>query len=245
MKRLFVPSNRLTPPRARLDGPEVRHLRALRLRPGARLTVFDDRAREYESVLLQIDAKSAVLQILRARAVTVESGPAITLVAAVLKGQRMDFLVEKATELGVRRIVPVLTERTVARPRRPQGPRTDRWKRVAISASKQCGRAQVPDVEPTVPFGDVIAARSEGALKVLLWELESESRLTSLRSSVPPPSEIVLAVGPEGGFSDQEVSLAREAGFEVCGLGSRTMRAETAAMVGVALCQSLWGDMSG
>lgn len=244
MPRLFVTADRLTRRLAQLTGPEVRHLRAMRLRPGSHITVFDDRSNEYDAVVRRIGPRSAELEILATTADLPSPGPPIELISGILKGQRMDVLVEKTTELGVRRIIPVLTDFTVARTRGTESTRQQRWHRIAVSAATQCGRARVPSIETPAAFGEAVHRARADALRVLFWERERGVGLTAIRSTEPAPSRIVVATGPEGGFTTAEVELARKAGFVVSGLGNHTLRAETAAIVGIALCQLLWGELA-
>jgi 16S rRNA (uracil1498-N3)-methyltransferase len=230
----------------RLDPAQVRHLRALRLCSGAHLLVFDDQGREHSAVLRRIGPRSAEIEI-RAAAPRDPQTPALTLVliAGILKGQRMDTLVEKATELGVSRIVPAITTFTVARPSAPHTEKAARWRRIAVSAATQCGRATVPDVAPPTPLGEALAGTPRGGLAIVLWERERGVALGRLHAAHPRPRTVTLAVGPEGGFSSGEVRLAAERGFAVSGLGPRILRAETAGIVALALCQLLWGDLAG
>jgi len=242
--RLFIPAHRLMGGLARLTGAEVRHLRAMRLRPGAQITVFDDRNNEHDAVLRRIAPRAAEIEIRSTLPARSWHGPPIVLIAGILKGPRMDILVEKTTELGVSRIVPALTELTVARPRGTEGTRTHRWRRLAVSAATQCGRAQVPSIDAPVLFADAVRAVPHDALRVLLWEQERRVALPTIHTTQPTPATIVLATGPEGGFAATEVDLALAAGFTVSGLGPHILRAETAAIVALALCQLIWGELN-
>jgi 16S rRNA (uracil1498-N3)-methyltransferase len=243
--RLFIPATRISGGRAELTATEVRHLRALRLGVGSQLTLFDDRDREHDAVICRVGPRAAELEIRQTTTVATEPGPPITLVAAILKGQRMDMLVEKAAELGVARIVPALTQFTVARPAAAETVRTQRWQRLAVSAATQCGRPQVPSVDSPTPYETALRAVAGSALRILFWEEERRTALRALHTAHPAPEALVLAVGPEGGFTRTEVTLAREAGFEVSGLGPRTLRAETAAIAALAMSQATWGDLRG
>ncbi len=244
MPRLFVPATRIADGRAHLTAADVRHLRALRLIGGSPLTVVDDRGREHDAIVVGLGSRGAELEIRATRAGGSHvAGPPIVLLAGILKGPRMDVLVEKTTELGVSRIVPVLTRFTVARPSGPAGSRVERWRRLAISAATQCGRPAVPAIAPPTSFADALEIELHArALGVLFWEERRHVSLAHIRTARPEPAALVVAVGPEGGFAAGEVDAARERGFEVSGLGPRTLRAETAAIVALALCQSLWGD---
>jgi 16S rRNA (uracil1498-N3)-methyltransferase len=243
--RLFIPAERLVGGRIQPTPAELRHLRAMRVQSGASIRIFDDQGVEYQARVLQIDSRGAEIDLgARLGPATGGGGPPLTLIAAILKGQRMDTLVEKSTELGVERIIPAVTEFTIARPERGTD-RVERWRRVAISAATQCGRVRIPTVDAPTPFRDAVRTCSADALRILMWEAERLVMLPTVRAAHPAPSAITLAIGPEGGFADEEVAAARTAGFVVSGLGPRTLRAETAAIVALTLCQATWGDMQG
>lgn len=244
--RLYIPAVPGTSGPLRLDPAQVRHLRAMRLRSGASLVLFDDRGREYSAVLRRIGPRSAEVEIGSRVALAPETAaPPLVLIAGILKGQRMDTLVEKATELGVSRIVPAVTTFTVARPSATDTAKAQRWRRIAVSAATQSGRATVPDVAPPTPLHEALRSMPRGGLGVVLWERERSVTLGTLHAVHPRPGTVTLAVGPEGGFSPAEVQLAGKQGFHVSGLGPRILRAETAGIVALALCQLLWGDLGG
>ncbi len=245
MPRIFVPAVRIVEHRIRLTPAEARHLLAVRLRAGATLVVFDDRGCEHDAVVEQLSARAAALEIRATRPLAARRpGPAVTLMAAILKGPRMDLLVEKATELGAARIVPILTRFTVARPGAGDGARLGRWRRLTIAAATQCGRPDVPEVSPPVDFAAAVAATPPGALGVLFWEERRTVPLSAVYAAHPRAPALVVVVGPEGGFDRGEIETARAAGFEISGLGPRTLRAETAAIVALTLCQATWGDLA-
>ena len=153
----------------------------------------------------------------------------------------MDFLVQKTSELGVARIVPVVTERSVARPgaEGADGKRA-RWEKIAREAARQCGRADLPIVDPPVALAEALAGPDLPARRLALFEGE---RSRSLRAALEgtQPAATALLVGPEGGFAPAELAVARAAGFEAVGLGERILRVETAAIVAVALVAGAYG----
>jgi 16S rRNA (uracil1498-N3)-methyltransferase len=228
----------------KLTMPELRHARAMRIRSGDRITIFDDRGTRHEAVVRQIGPRAADIE-LRGRVPDAPgpSAPPLTLIAGILKGPRMDTLVEKATEMGVCRIIPAVSNFTIARPGHGETDRVRRWRRLAVSAATQCGQAHVPTVDAPLPFRDAVRSATSEALRILMWEEERPVTLPAIHAAQPAPAAIVLAIGPEGGFDREEVAFARDAGFEVSGLGPRTLRAETAAIVALALCQATWGDL--
>ncbi|HEY6477868.1 MAG TPA: 16S rRNA (uracil(1498)-N(3))-methyltransferase [Polyangia bacterium] len=232
-RRLYVPGQRLAGPHVTLTGPEHRHVaRVLRARPGETLTLFDGAGGEVEAQVLRVERDETEVRLGARRAV---AGPAveITLLAAVPRGPRMDFLVQKTAELGVARIVPVVTERSVARPDAEAGRRA-RWEKIAQEAARQCGRADVPAVDPPVSLAAALALPGLPPRRLALFEGE---RARSLRAALAGTglAPTALLVGPEGGFAATELAAAEAAGFVAVGLGDRILRVETAAIVGVAL----------
>jgi 16S rRNA (uracil1498-N3)-methyltransferase len=214
-------------------GPELRHLQTLRLAPGALLVVLDDGGTEHEVVLETVTAREAVARILRSARPERESPLELVLAAALVKGSKMDLVVEKATELGVQRIVPVETRRAVAR-----GDHSDRWRRIAVAAAKQSGRTRIPLVDAPQPLAVVVAEPWPG-LRLMPWEGEASRRIGDLPAGA---RAVTVLIGPEGGFATDEVALAEAHGFVPLTLGPRILRAETAAITIVALCQRRWGD---
>jgi len=233
MLRLHVPGVAPDDGLIRLDGNELHHLRTLRLRPGAHLLVIDDSGAEHEVVLERIEARSADARIVGTTRPRRESPLDLTLAPALLKGPKMDLVVEKATELGVRRVLPVVTQRSVGR-----GEHLERWRRIAVAASKQSGRVQLPEIEAPVPL-DAVLARPWPGLRLVPWEDETTARFADLPAE---QTAVVAIVGPEGGLEADEVARARTHGFVAVSLGPRILRAETAAIVVAAACQIRFGD---
>lgn len=233
MLRLFVPGAPDADGTVRIPPAELRHLRVLRLGPGDRLCVFDDAGREHEIVLEQVTAREATGRVVATSAASRESPLELVLMPALVKHDRMDRVVEKATELGVARIAPVVTRFSVAR-----GDHGERWRRIATSAAKQCGRTRIPTVDPARLL-DVALREPWPGLRLVAWEEEQASKLTDLPDTA---GAIVVLIGPEGGLDPGEVDAARAAGFTTVSLGRRVLRADTAALVALALCQHRWGD---
>lgn len=231
MPRLFVPGARVEDGHLVIRGPELRHLRVLRANVGEPVVVFDAGGREYEAVIETITTSTARARIVAERTTVRESPLDLVLAPGLLKGDKLDLVVEKATELGVARVAPVVCRHSVGRAQH-----LDRWRRIAVAAAKQSGRTRVPIVDPPVPLAQAIAAPWPG-LRLLAWEGEP-------RGPIPPAAAaaVVVLVGPEGGFAQDEVDEARAAGFAAFGLGPRVLRAETAAIVAAALCQHRFGD---
>ena len=240
MRRLLVPRSRLAGSRARLDPDEVHYLRdVLRLGPGAALEVFDGAGGVYPARV----AESAEELVLGERRDAARPAAAVQLAFALARGERNDLVVQKATELGAVRLSPFQAARSVVRlPPERIAERTRRWHRIAAEASRQCGRADVPAVDAPRPLGEILAGAAAGAQRLLLWERGGEPLGGAVDRGAPLH---LLVVGPEGGFTPEEVEAALGAGARLVSLGPRTLRFETAAIVAVALVQHLAGDLGG
>jgi 16S rRNA (uracil1498-N3)-methyltransferase len=234
-RRLFVPPARLAAERLTLTASDHRHLaRVLRAQPGDSVTLFDGAGNEVEARITRVGRAETELLLGAARPGIGAAGePLLVLLTAVPRGQRMDLLVEKTCELGVSRVVPVLTERSVAR---PDAARRGRWEKIAREAARQCGRADVPQVDAPIALATALVAAELPRRRLMAWEGEGG---TPLRSRADGGEPTALLVGPEGGFTPAEVEAARHAGFDTVTLGPRILRVETAAMVAVALVRDL------
>jgi 16S rRNA (uracil1498-N3)-methyltransferase len=241
LPRFHVPE---AAPGSRVELPEhsAHHAReVLRLRPGAAVRVFDGEGSEFEAVLLEVSRRAVCARLGHAAVPRAESSLRITLAVSPLKGDRMEVVVQKATELGVSEIWPVVTARTDAAARPAlHGSRSERWDRVASGAAEQCGRAVVPSVAPTTTFSGLLARPFDGR-RVALVETSGHPPLP--RVSLPPGQPLLLLVGPAGGFEPAEQAALADAGFLAASLGPRILRAETAAIAAVAIAQAMWGDL--
>jgi 16S rRNA (uracil1498-N3)-methyltransferase len=214
----------------------------LRLRAGEAVRVFDGRGAEFEAVLETVSRRCVEARLSHAVSPRPESPLALSMALSPLRGDRMEHVIQKATELGISAIQPVVTARTDAAARPAlRGSRQERWDKVASGAAEQCGRAVVPRIEATTTLDEFLARASMGR-KVLLLETGGVPSLGSL--APPRPGEDVgLLLGPAGGWEKAEVERARAAGFAAAGLGPRVLRSETAAITAVAIAQALWGDL--
>lgn len=239
MARLYVSPDNLRGERATLDETAHRHLiKVLRLSPGSTIQLFDGTGVEIEA-RIEVVGKASVEVVLGARRQAPAPAADITLLQALPRGERMDFVVQKTTELGVSHIVPVLSEHGMVKP--PAG-RSRRWQTIAQEAARQSGRADMPTIDAPLPLSVALAqwGRQEEARFVLF----EGTRERSLRQAlVHGPRRVVVLVGPEGGFTQAEVSSAVGAGFLAVSLGPRILRSETAAIVAVALAQAAAGGL--
>ena len=231
-------------PGARVSLPDhaAHHAReVLRLGAGASVRIFDGRGSEFEAILETVTSRSVEARLGGPVEARPESPLRLVLAMAPLKGDRMELVIQKATELGVSEIRPVVTARTDAAARPAlRGSRQERWDKVASGAAEQCGRAVVPDVAPTCTLDRFLAEPFDGS-RLLLLETQG---VPSLASRVgPATSAVLLLLGPAGGWEPAEAERIVAAGFESVSIGPRILRAETAAIAAVALVQALWGDL--
>ncbi len=236
-----------------LASDEARHLRdVLRMKPGDEVYVFDGAGREFQCRVEDSRRDSAQLRIIsQVAAACPESSLQLTLAVALLKGEKFDLVVQKATELGVTRVVPVVTKYADIRLRDESdaGKRVARWQRIALEAAKQSGRAVVPEVGSPVVLGSLLetAISSEvpaGSSSYVMFSERSGQSLADAGTSIPAKvSQITALVGSEGGWADEELTEAVDAGWMIVTLGGRTLRAETAAITVAALIQHLYGDL--
>ena len=227
------------------DARELHHLRnVLRLSPGDRVTCFDGQGAEYVGTIQQILRRSATISIEQSLTRS-EERPAMRLLAAVPKGERFEWLVQKATELGVQRISPLLTRHGVLRPVGGQAKaKCERWRRVAQEAAKQCGRSRLPTIDELQPFEQAIDAIAQIPLILMPTLVVSAVALSEVLNAQPVASEVAVLIGPEGDFSLDEVTYAQTRGARPVSLGRLTLRSETAALVTVTVVRYMQGGLS-
>ena len=212
------------------------------MKAGAALTVFNGDGGEYAAVITRAAKGEVLVRVESARTIERESPLDLTLVQGVSRGARMDYTVQKAVELGVARIEPVLAGRGVVRlDAAGAAEKAAHWQAVAIAACEQCGRNRIPGIAPVRPLAEWLAGwRGHGGVALgLLLEPEAPRRLAELPR---PAGAAVLLAGPEGGLTDDERRAAGRAGMIAVRLGPRVLRTETAAPAALAAMQALWGD---
>jgi 16S rRNA (uracil1498-N3)-methyltransferase len=238
--RLFVPPEQLSGDTVELTGDAHRYLtRVLRLRAGDAVTLFDGGEREIDARLIEAGTRSSRLALGERRQVPRRRAE-ITLIQSIPRGEKMDLVVQKATELGAGRIVPVLSARTVAQPSGES--RLRRWRTIAQEAARQCGRTDLPEIDPLRPLAEALGwASSVQATRLIVWERTQYAPLR--RALEGSETKVILLVGPEGGFTDEEANAAQTAGFRPVGLGPLILRSETAALVALTLTQAALGSL--
>lgn len=233
----------------RLAAEEARHLSdVLRLGPGDEVFVFDGEGTEYRCRIGEAGRGQALLEVCEEVEASRPSSPLkLTLCVALLKGEKFDLVVQKATELGVASIVPVETKFADVRVKDGADAlrRLARWKRIALEAAKQSGRATLPETFGPTPFASVIESEAAEAApcRLLFSERGGRSLLEAIREWPKDLKRVAALVGPEGGWAEEELERARLAGWSVVTLGGRVLRAETAAIVATALLEHLCGDL--
>lgn len=242
MTRIYFPQAIPEHGECRLAPDKAHHLlHVLRLQAGDAVTLFDGRGAEYAATVARVARTGVTLNVGERTGVDRESPLAVTLAQAISSGERMDYTVQKAVELGAACIQPLASERSVVRldSARAQK-RAAHWQAVAIAACEQCGRNRVPLVAPVMQLRDWLATFAAPASGVGVV-LEPEAQL-ALRELEKPRAAVTLLAGPEGGWTQRERGDAERAGFLAVRLGPRVLRTETAAIAAIAAMQALWGD---
>jgi len=221
-----------------LDADAAQHVaKSLRLKAGDALVVFDGRGGEYDAAIQRIDRDRVDVKVGAFRDAGRESALQLGLVQGLPEADKMDWIIQKATELGVGWIQPVTCERSVVRLSGDRAARREaHWRRVAIAAAEQCGRTRVPEVRPNLGFLSWLATPAETPR----WMLAPGAEPLAARPGVPSPLELV--VGPEGGFSERERQLLEQQQCIGVSLGPRVLRTETAPLAALAAIHALWGD---
>ncbi|HEV7643451.1 MAG TPA: 16S rRNA (uracil(1498)-N(3))-methyltransferase [Pyrinomonadaceae bacterium] len=253
MRRFYAAPNQFTQNSIKLSLEESKHLRdVLRLREGDEVSVFDGEGKEYGCKIEKTGGGKEPAEL----TVTGELEPPapeskldLTLAIALLKGEKFELVIQKATELGVNKIVPLQTLRSDVKIKKNReaaktagaAKKIERWRRVALEAVKQCGRARIPEITAPIEFSEFI--KGDRALTLFFSERKGKS-LDELENPMPGTDKITAVIGPEGGWDDTEIMLAENAQARIITLGGRILRAETAGIVVIALLQNLYGDLS-
>jgi len=219
------------------------HLSSTRV--GAVVTVTTDEGTEYRGRILRVENDTAIVRAFEKLDFASESPLRLTMVQALPTREKMLFILQKGTELGVHEFIPCTSAKSVTTVASgKEQDKSHRWSAVVEKAVEQCRRRSVPVVAPLGVFSQVIRSFSGGdAIKFILYEKEKFTRLRDLMSAQAQPDRVVLVCGPEGGFAEGEVLLARENGFIPLRLGGRVLRSETAAIAAVSIIQHVWGDV--
>ncbi len=242
LTRLFIRSELQTGQTLKLDSEQAHYLgRALRLRPGDALSIFSAESGEFAATLTSIGKSDGEIAVGAAIVTATESPLKIHLVQGVSRGERMDVVVQKATELGVKRISPVLTEYAMVKLEgKRASKRREHWQKIAEGACEQSGRTRPPLIDEPLLLKTWFGSKTSETDVDLILKPYATTSMASLKA---PQTKVCLLIGPEGGFSDNEYEDAEVSGFKAVSLGPRVLRTETAAIAAVTVAESLWGDL--
>ena len=241
MRRFYAPPEQFQDQTATLTLEETRHLRdVLRMKPGDEAQIFDGDGREFLTTISVIGKRETILQIVREiEAPAPESDLHLTLAACVYKNDKFDLVVQKAVELGVAKISPIVGFRSEAKLEATMQ-RLERWRKIALEATKQCERAKVMSIDEPTTFGEFIARLAEDSGALLMFSEKDGKAIPDM----PGEKNITALVGPKGGWEDSEIQTAERRGFIPLKLGRRIMKAETAAITFAAILQNRFGDLN-
>jgi 16S rRNA (uracil1498-N3)-methyltransferase len=253
MPVFFIQSTQIKDQTIQITGELAHHLRnVLRIRTGETLDVVDENRRRYHITLSDRTPHQLLGHIQAIEEPRDVPLLEITLAQALLKSPKMDWVVQKATELGAGAILPIVTERTVRRPRKEREPhQQERWQTIAKEAAQQCGRADIPEVMVSVSLDELCEKPLDAIHKLVLWEQEQDMTLKSVLADLkervgfqtPPYESGAILAGPEGGFSPLEIDKIQKAGWIPVTMGRRILRSETASLAALAILQYELGDM--
>jgi len=245
MRYFFIEHAQSTGSTLVITGSDARHIKTvLRLKSGDKIGLFDGKGFEYEAKIVDLSSGKVKVSVIRRFPSAAESPAQITVAQGFLKEKKMDGLVRQLSELGINKWNPFIADRSVPRPDKKQlSARTKRWEKISKEAIKQCKRGCIMEIGDTVSFEEILNLSQTADLKIAFWENE----LQPLNAELPRPdrniNKIYVLLGPEGGFTQQEIESARDRGFVTASLGPRILRAETATVAACVLLQHLFGDM--
>jgi len=245
MRRFFVPPEVFADGCATISGDLFRHMvKVLRLKPGAGVLLADGNGAEFTGIIDSVGKERLVVTLQESREVApVAAVPCITLFQGLPKGDKLEFILQKTTELGVAEVIPFAAARSVPRIRKgEEAEKVARWQRIVQEAARQSERSSVPQVSLAGSMAEVVNMSGHG-VKFLLWEGEKVNRLKDTLAGLAKPETIALIVGPEGGLTAEEAAIATDNGFIPVSLGPRIVRTETAGLAMMAILQFYWGDM--
>ncbi|MDH5544880.1 MAG: 16S rRNA (uracil(1498)-N(3))-methyltransferase [Gammaproteobacteria bacterium] len=242
LSRIYIEQTLSSDATISVQGDEYNYIKnVLRLGVGAELVLFNGEGGDYAAQIESVSKRSVEIKIGEFSRTENESGLYIHLVQAITKGDRMDFSIQKAVELGVKEITPVFTRYSaVSLDDKRREKKHEHWRRVVISASEQCGRSVITKVHPPVTLEQWLQSSCSNAVTHIVMVPQGQNRFGLLEAIASP---CVLLIGPEGGFSDEEVEKFTSLGFSAVSLGPRILRAETATITAISILQSRWGDL--
>lgn len=248
MHRFIVSPDNIQNNKITMEGEDLKHLRqVLRLKPGDTIHVFDGSGIEYEANILSLEKYRAIAEIKAAFQTETEPETRVTLFQGLPKGEKMELIIQKGVELGVHRIIPVITSRTVVKLNKTDSKKkAERWSRISREAAKQCRRAYVPEVTEPITFNEALIKSKPFSAALLLYENEGKKCLKERLKcyNINKIKDIALFVGPEGGFAHQEVEDCTNIGYDIVSLGKRILRVETATISVLSIIMYEMGEIN-
>ena len=245
MRRFFIHPQELNQKTGLISGSDAKHIiKVLRLKESDRLFLFDGNGYDYEAEIVRVSPEKVTVNILEKFPSKSEPVVHITVAQALLKDRKMDDIIRQITELGIFRWIPFPAHRSVSRlDRRRLSARMERWERIAKESLKQCGRNMTPAILSADSFEAMLSLSENSDLKIIFWENETEALTDFKAPHEKPVKHIFMGIGPEGGFTEQEIEKATACGFKTLSLGPRILKSDTATVAACTLIQYLYGDL--
>ncbi len=245
MHRFYIRKQDIKEKTAIIQGQDARHLtHVLRLSPGDHVELADGRGVCWEARILSMDSQGVTLDLISRTVLHGESPVSITVAQGMLKDKKMDMVLRHLTELGITRWIPFFAHRSIPRPDPGKlAARVERWQRISREAMKQCKRSRLPQIDTPVTFKELLNLSQEYDKKIAFWEKGCVPFGSITTDPTALPQKIIILIGPEGGFPENEIEEARNAGFSAFSLGTRILRAETASLTACTLVQHYFGDL--
>lgn len=246
MSRFFVLPQQIDGSTIRIEGGDAQHIgKVLRLNVGDNITICDGAGNDYQAEICRIEKNEVLSQIISQAKADTEPQLRVVLYQGIPKASKMDFVIQKAVELGAMEIVPVITKRSVVKldAKSAKG-KVERWNKIAAEASKQCNRAVIPSVAPVAKLDEALSHMQQQELKLVPYEAEEKTGLRDVLEQNPHVSSVGILIGPEGGFDQAEIEKAREAGLLPVRLGRRILRTETAPLAVISALMYAYGEIN-
>lgn len=247
MPKFFVEPDYVQPPNIEITGTDVKHIKSvLRLKVGDMIEVADGTGKEYQAEIGSINSDS-VFAVIKETFLTQKEPPLdVYLLQGLPKGEKMEFIIQKCTEIGIKKIIPISTERSVVQLNKEKASkRCERWQRIATEAAKQCQRSIIPEVGLLGNLKQILETLPPDTIIIMPWESEKTKGMKETLEGLKLTGPIAILIGPEGGFTEQEVNLAFEYGAKIVSLGPRILRTETAGLVSLTMVLYHLGDLGG
>jgi len=237
--RIFVSFVNIKDNMATIEGSDMNYLKnVLRLKEGDEISVMDSKSKEYSAKLARIEGKKIIAELIAEKHPKSEPKMKVTIAQSVPKNPKMDLIVQKATELGALQIIPVKAERSIVKLTKEKGDgKVNRWQKIAKEAAEQSGRLIIPFVQPIKEFKELLMLRNDFDQCIILWEMEKEKNIKKFLQENRQMKSLLVVIGPEGGFSHEEVELAKASGFITISIGNRIVRTETAAIAVLSMIE--------